>query len=492
MQIAVDPFRIAGDTIEFGWTQSRPTPIRTRNGFFVRYEGLDLARFSPQLFAEIFLGYTLKVFAGYGEPVELRLPVAVPRPVVDFWRAYNDADRVTVGPVTEDEGYDPWARGESARGPRGSAAVFFGGGKDSMLTASLLRELRGPERVVLIQFVAPLMPSPDLAVRLEQRQHKLMLEPAHASLGVATQRVFTDYQATFAPEEANRRPHLELYTLGSLPVMLDRGVDFASLSAPWSNHPIHLRPNGAVQFVYRRSRPETLAAQSAHHRRVLGRELIITNLNLVFSEFSTVAILAERYPEAYRHIVMCTNGRPRQRWCFRCMKCGTYALNGLALGLVDERFDYDRLFAVSNYVRALVAIAESGEELDADGNAPYHDILCAESSFRGMAHAIARVDPALIADRLSEEAFTNLMTIISLYGNRTFPVVDGYAPESVPWIAGEEARRVAAIAGEHLQRVDALPREWMDGGEPCQTMFTLRMVPPGDPSGKRWSAIPPG
>lgn len=173
---------VADDTVVFRWTQSEPNPYQQTNEFFLRYEGVDLDDFSPLLLLEIFLGLQLGVFAVDERPVEVVLPLPVPRPTVDFWRAYHDAAFVSVGPVTEAAGYSPWRNDPITVGDRRSVAVFFGGGKDSTLTACLVSELLGRDDVLVIQYVVPSHPGPDIAARVERRQDALMLRPVRERL----------------------------------------------------------------------------------------------------------------------------------------------------------------------------------------------------------------------------------------------------------------------------------------------------------------------
>lgn len=57
-----------------------------------------------------------------------------------------------------------------------------------------------------------------------------MPRPVRDRLGLATQRAWTDYLANlrFDGRGRARRPHLELYPVGFLPVLLDRGVSVAT------------------------------------------------------------------------------------------------------------------------------------------------------------------------------------------------------------------------------------------------------------------------
>jgi hypothetical protein len=466
---------IAGDTVVFRWTQSAPNPYQQTNEFFLRYEGIDLQAFSPVLFLEIFLGLQLGVFAVYGQPVEVVLPVPVPRPTVDYWRTYHDADSVTIGPVAEDTGYFPWRVAPVPSPGRRSIAVFFGGGKDSTLTACLLSELQGKDDVLVVQYVVPSHPGPDAAARVERRQDGLMLRPVRENLGLATRRVWTDYLAQMRIGGYRGRPHAELYTLGALPLLLSHGVSLCTFCLSWTEYGFVRGPDGRPRFQNARSRPEVLATQSAHYRRALGTDLTVTNLNLLFTGLSAVRLLTERYPRAYAQFVSCTFGDVDQRWCYRCRKCAWYPFFGLHCGVVDPTFDYDRLLRTCTHLRRMAAYATTGVERSPTGNAPRHPSLKEDHVFPMFCHVVAGTDPRLIAGRHGPEAYANLATIKALFGNRSYPGYEAIPAKAIDLLDNDLARRVAGIAANHLAVVTDLPPSSLSDAPEVEYDFGVRM-----------------
>jgi hypothetical protein len=324
MQVFVELPRIAGDTVQFRWEQSIPNCFQHDNAFYFRYEGIDLERFSPLLFDEIFLALQLRVFAHYDQPVSIQFPHPVPAPAVAFWKAYHDAKLVTIEPILESDGYEPSSAIPHAKGRRHSA-VFFGGGKDSLLAANIFAEVFGIDEVLLVQYVAPLRPAIRLAKRLETRQERLMLQPA-SERGFATQRVWTNYQANFHRDADRVRPHLELYTAGALPALLAWGVHVCAFSCERTLYRIRRRADGDLEFHYAHSRPEILALQSRYYQTSLGIELAVTNINLLFTGLMDFRLLAERYPDAFLNAVGCTLADEDERYCYNCPKCMEYAV----------------------------------------------------------------------------------------------------------------------------------------------------------------------
>jgi hypothetical protein len=475
MKVVVEKPSIDGETVVFRWSQSEPNPFQYENSFFLRYEGIDLARFSPFLFYEIFLGLQLNVFAAYGKPVDVVLPEPIPYSTAAYWQAFHDAEHVTISPVSQEGSYSAWAAGNPPEPPRRSIGVLFGGGKDSNLATCLLSESYGVDEVVLLQFVAPTFAAAETAERVEQRQEALMLRPAREHLGVATQRAWTDYMAQLHRCHFRVRPHLEFYTVGLLPAMLSWGISLCTTSLAWNSYPIRRLANDRYSFRYAKSRPEMLATQSTHYRRVFGADITLTNVDMHFSTFTSYRVLAERYPEAFTRIVMCLTPGPGERWCYQCKKCGDYALFGLALGMIDPRFDYNRFFAGSKHVRKVVDYVERGVERSVYGNVPWHPSFSSRNRYLLNSHAVYGISPERIAGRLGAKALGNLLFLKAAFGNTAFPTYECVPAAVTDLLDNEAARRVAAIAAQHLDVVHPLPGPFLAGNASIDYDFSVRM-----------------
>jgi hypothetical protein len=192
MRVWVERPSVVAETVVFRWRQSEENPFQQVNEFSFRYEGLNLAAFSRELFIEVFLGLQLGVLTAYRKPVAVTFADAVPRASADYWTIYHRAELVTIDPLAGVDEYSPWAITTSPSDSGPANAVFFGGGKDSTLAACLLAETYGAEEVLLVQFVDPMRVNPSLTARIARRQESLMLRPAREGLGVKTQRVWTD------------------------------------------------------------------------------------------------------------------------------------------------------------------------------------------------------------------------------------------------------------------------------------------------------------
>jgi hypothetical protein len=228
---------------------------------------------------------------------------------------------------------------------------------------------------------------------------------------------------------------------------------------------VHRNPDGTRRFRYAKSRPEMLATQSAHYQCVLGVDLTVLDVNFLFTTLMDFKILAERYPHAVEQIVMCTHGEVTERWCYQCVKCAEYAFFSLACGIADPRFDYDRFFTKSRYMQRIIEYAQSGVERSVYGNAPWQPFFSVAGHYLVFCHAIAQIEPNLIAGRLSEEGFANLITLQALFGNRPFPSAEMLPAKAIDLIGHDVARRVAQLAAEHVPIVDDLPGPFLAGQE---------------------------
>ncbi len=238
--------------------------------------------------------------------------------------------------------------------------------------------------------------------------------------------------------------------------MLTWRVSLATFCIEWTGYPAYRQPDGGLTFRYPQSRPEMLATQSTHYRRVLGTELTVTNLNLLMSTLATFRNLKERYPGALEQIVMCQQGGVDERWCYQCSNCAWYGLYSIGFGYVDPRFDYDRLFRASAYIRQIVDYAATGVELSRFGNAPPPRSL-GLSLHSVFFHVVAMADAKLIADRLSPKAYGNLLVTKALFGNQTFPGTAMMPTKAIDLLGHPAARMIAAVITRHVLAAEDLP-----------------------------------
>ena len=478
MKVWVDAPIVGGERVPFRWRQSEQHPFQVRNEFSIRYQSVDLDIFAPEVFIEIFLTLQLKVFAAYRKPVTVTFSTPVPAPSIAYWTAFHHANRVTIGPIADVPAYRPLLRAPRESGRRARAAVFFGGGKDSMVTACLLGEMFGNDQVALFQYVAPTNRYAAYADRKDRRQEALMLRPARENLGFATQTIWTDYQAIFDPAGFHARPHVELYTAGALPALIERRVEVSSFGYARTDYPILRRANGTRNYLYGASRPEVLATQTAHYQRALGMDHTLINLTFLFANIVNFRLLHARYPVAFSQIIGCTRGDAATPWCFQCGKCFLYAIYSLFTGVIDVRFDYDAALTHSSDARRWVDYAESGVERTVYDNAPWRVDLMYPVVYTVLCHALANIDAGLLKGRIGAEAEGNFLLFAALFGNHQFPNTQMIATEVAHFLGNPLGHRALAMAAEHFPLVERLPGPVLHGNEPTIIDYQTRMSTP--------------
>jgi hypothetical protein len=476
MKVWVETPHIDRDRVLFRWRQSEPNPYQLANEFFFRYEGIELSGFSNQLFYEIFLAQQLRVFAGYSKPIEITFPEPVSSRSIDFWRAFHDANEIAIGPVADSEQYQPrTVPNPTFRAPK-KAAIFYGGGKDSVLALGMLTEIFGDDRVLLIQYVAPMTPTAGSFAMHEARQETMMLEPARAARNVTTQRVYTDFVANFTEAGLPLRPNRQLYTAGALPAMIAWGTEYCTVGDTRHDFPILPGPNGTRNYLFPRARPEMHTALSTHYRRVLGFDHTVTNINFPFTTSQDAALIHKRYPELMPIAVMCTRGNANQLFCYHCTKCLNWALYALAAGFVDPRMDYDRVLTEPVTVKRFVDYAQRGAELTQHGNAPWYKTLTNfPQTIQPVCHSLATGDPELLNGRIGAQARANLYTMIAMFGNTRFENHEIVHQDAIDLTGVDLVKRVGKLAAEHFPVKAKLPEPWIHGDVDAIIDFQTRM-----------------
>ena len=354
LRIEVHRAHVEGDRVTFAWEQSAPNPHQLRNQWFMRYPGLELTGFAPELLLEVFLALQLKVWAAHPGRVEIRLPVAMPQWSVAFWADYHRATNLAILPLAENRPRDPWPGGASGLHPTYDHIVFFGGGKDSGTAASLLEEIGGPGSTLLLSAIAPLEPGAGAERLVQRRIVEFIHQPVSAATGLPTAVFHSDYSSNVRPGKAHPQPFLEFYHAGTLPILIAHDVrltsvgharnDYFALAAPGSTPPPH-RWSG---------RPETLAAISAHYRRSWGLDIMPMSLVSPLSVNATFVFISQRYPAMNASFVSCPH--TRAPWCHSCVKCLRNLFGTLSAGVPQARFDYDRMLRSPLVAELMTAI----------------------------------------------------------------------------------------------------------------------------------------
>ncbi|MDV3222841.1 hypothetical protein [Intrasporangium sp.] len=449
MRVTVDPPRVIGGRVTYSWHLSEPSDLQHRNRFMVRFHGVPLRRFHRAVLWEVLLTLQLPVWARMGERVVVTLPEPVPEVVVDWWRAYHDAQHVEFeGPLTAERTYDPHPGRRRARAPA-DVAVSFGGGKDSTLALSALLDTREPQRVLLLHILQHFSAHPLVAARAAWRSRRLVVGPVARRTGVRTQLVTTNFIPTLTARGRAARPHVNLYTAATLPALLHHGARAVTVSRTAMSYRCHEAKDGSLRWANPSGRPERLRALGAYYRSVLGVELEPEGTHYAVGEFASFGSLLQLYPDALDGMVMCMRTSGRGRWCAQCSKCLEFALFGLALGHVAPDLAYDRLFH-SDLVTALVTSAVSRQgQRSWHGNAPFVREIGTPSHFAAFCHAVHEVDLGLARQVMDPESLARLETLRQAWGRRPYPLVATIDEEALK-VAGPLGQEVGRRAAEAL------------------------------------------
>lgn len=459
LRVDVRPPRVRGSTVRFSWEQDRANPFQHRNGWSVRYDGVDLGRFHRAVLWDVLLSLQLPVWASQAQRVELRIPEPVPRVVLDWWRAYHGAEHVTAtGPLTDADAYRPLPHDSRSGAGECEVAVSYGGGKDSTFALHALLAGRRPEQVLLLHVVQPFGYRRLEQWRTRQRSLRTVVRPAVDVARVPAQVVVTDVLAVLSAEGRRVRPDVNLYTAATLPALLHHGARAVTVSRTVTTYRVGRTVEGARTWPNPSARPERLAALGAYYENVLGVRLRPESTHYALGELVSFGALLRLHPQAFARIVMCMRTTSRRRWCLDCAKCMEYALFGLALGHQADDLDYDVLLGESRYVRRLVAIAQEEQELQEGrmrwhGNASYVRDIGAPAHFGSFCHALRRADPDTAGVRLGDAARENLRALRRAWGNAAFPAVEQIHRAALD-AAGPLGREVALRAAAAFPVVD--------------------------------------
>ncbi len=437
---------VEGDRVTFSWEEADQSHWCHRHAFEIVYPGLRLDAFSKELFLEIFLSLQLPVFGMYRDGATVQLPLAMPRSTIEWWTGLHRTSHVVVTPSMEG-GYSAWSKAPVIENPR-STAVFYGGGKDSTLARCVLAEAFGEEEVLLVQMVHPFHLGADSRDRLRIRQQKLMLDPVLAGTRLAAATLETDFVSNLT--QAVGRPHTNLYTMASLPILLRHGAVRALMSNEITAYWCRRHTRKGVTLGYSRSRPEVYAAQAGHLRSTAGIEIEYASTHFPISEFLSYKILHERYPDAFAKIVMCVYGGPQRRWCMNCRKCAEYVHFGLVLGHTHRDFDYDSFWTRSSYIQRLVELARiDGERVARTGNQPWHADVSHSYHFASFCHTMSLLRDDAPQRLVPPAARETLGILASGWGNKRYQDLGKVSRDAIELADSPSIRTVASIFTQH-------------------------------------------
>lgn len=321
-------------------------------------------------------------------------------------------------------------------------ALFYGGGKDSSLSAAIHADLYGAEKTTLFRLVW----DSDIANLSKKREiisdHLSFLQKR----GFEVQFVESNFHCVIENRDVGKSANFALYP-GLMAPALAAGK-YIQAAHGYDGSEFHLGTNPSQRARFALVRPEFISAYANATSLTLKRNFAVRNFNYGLGPNPAFKLLSAAYPEYYSNIYMCE--RLGGKWCLKCRKCFTYALASLA-NQKECDFNLGYYFENSQYVRELVTDVESGFADSPTQFPPQVDKFAHRNHTCAIIQLSRQIDPSYAREKLWHKkyrnAFLNLVRIIEPF--RYFD----YPEHSKFWLrAFEEDQHFAEISIEEQQR----------------------------------------
>jgi hypothetical protein len=299
-------------------------------------------------------------------------------------------------------------------------ALFYGGGKDSLLSAAIHEDAYGANATTLLRLVWDVDPS-----KLNS-QRELINGPLDfmSKRGFQYEYVESNYHAIVEDRNVGKIPNVALYPGLMAPLIAKKG--YCQLSHGYDAAEFHLPKKAGGKPRCKLVRPEQLNTLSCALSDALTNKISFRNFNYGFNPGVAFKLLARAYPQYLPNIYMCE--RIAGKWCIKCRKCFSYALSCLAYEIPCD-FNLGYFFQNSAYIKDLIKEVE-----EAYSNTP--ESIKYVTKFAAPRHLCSMVQIAhdinletarrLLYHKKYSAAFVNLIRIIEPYKNFTFTDFDAF------------------------------------------------------------------
>lgn len=398
-------------------------------------------------------------YHSHNSSIEVTFPEHVSQEMIEDLAKYHDLKKVSF--INPDSAEINHRRNNIAHSELSDYALFYGGGKDSLLSAAIHEDIYGAENVTLLRLVWD-----EKLGNLEKKREIISTSLSFmANRGFKFEYVESNFHTIIVDRSIGKIPNIALYPGLMAPLIARKG--FKQLSHGYDVGHFHMPANANREMPFKVVRPENLKILANGLSHVTAQPVIFTNFNYGLNAGVAFKYLAKAYPEYLPNIYMCE--RLSGKWCLKCRKCFLYALACLAYKCESD-FNLGYFFHNSQYVKDLVAeIDKSFNEQAIYPNYVYKFAypthLCSTVQ---VAHDI---DLNYARDRLWHrkypEAFLNLVKIIEPYKNMSFPDYDAF------WLRAyeEDARELGGDAdGATLK---TLLKRLEEASIPISTKYTF-------------------
>lgn len=294
-------------------------------------------------------------------------------------------------------------------------ALFFGGGKDSLLALNILRSIYPADQITIFRLV------------FERREDSLSKKRELFDYNFGQEfwgknrviRCTTSYFSSLNNTADSRLTHTGLYVgcFGTLLRQLKIDQISYGLDAAEFYGRIH----------YRRGRPEILnllsKAVSSFYQQPLG----IKNYNFAFTPFVAFHTLIKNFPTTLEKIRMCEKSTT-EPWCYECRKCFHFALFNMASSSLSKQnavddnrvdFNFPKVFE-GKFFNDLLHSVESKASVDTRRFPIDQPLLAADRHAWAIIETMKTISPNAIKEYLgkSPKAVENFNKLKNYYTNK--------------------------------------------------------------------------
>ncbi|MFV7563615.1 hypothetical protein ACNPAA_17725 [Aeromonas sp. PS2Canimalfood6] len=235
--------------------------------------------------------------------------------------------------------------------------LFYGGGKDSLVSAAIQGEIFGEEKINLLRLVW------DEDINNLEKKSNIINESLEfmSGKGFSSAKVISDFHFKVINRSVGKIPGLALYSAFMAPIFVKENYRLLSFGYDSTEFHNSVSKNRAIPF--RNSRPNIISHLSNAIFMSTGLAINFKNFNYSITPYVAFKLLSCRYNDYYSNLYMCE--RLAGKWCLKCRKCITYAFACLANKQPCD-FNLKYFFEKSKYVNdlALETVDKSVNELN--------------------------------------------------------------------------------------------------------------------------------
>ncbi|WP_158685857.1 hypothetical protein [Achromobacter spanius] len=321
-------------------------------------------------------------------------------------------------------------------------ALFYGGGKDSSLSAAIHADLYGAENTTLFRLVW------DADLANLPRKKKIISEHLATlkAKGFDIRFVESNFHGIIESREIGKSANFALYP-GLMAPALAAGK-YVQAAHGYDGSEFHFGNDSTKRARFALVRPAAVNAYASVTGLALKRAFSVRNFNYGIGPVPAFKLLSSTYPEYFSNIYMCE--RLGGKWCLKCRKCFTYALACLA-NQEECDFNLGYYFENSKYVQDLVTEVESAFGEAIAQTPPQVDKFAHKNHTCAIIELASQIDPTYARQKLWHKryrnSFLNLVRIIEPFHYYDYP------DHSKFWLrAFEEDQYSSGIAIEEQQR----------------------------------------